>query len=282
MKKTLKLIGLIILLVVSFIYTDNVFTAARKNDVVMKKILKYKKKNDISVTQSVINNDEIVLGLSGLSINERKSYKNMKKENEFDKSKIIYDEKKPKVSISKTYDYYIKEGNKKYNSVAVIIKVSENDKIDTFLSHIAKNNIIINFFVDGLWLENNVSDAFSITNLGNNLYNLGYNGSYDKRFISITNSMIESISMKKSMYCLLDKKDEKILNLCKKKKMHTIINNISNPSISDINKKLDNGLIISFDYNQMDINTFDIIIKTIISKGYDIKELSKVITDDRK
>ena len=282
MKKTLKLIGLIILLIVSFIYTDNVFTAARKNDVVMKEILKYKKKNDISVTQAIINDDEIVLGLSGLSINERKSYKNMKKENEFDKNQIVYDEKKPKVSISKTYDYYVKEGNKKYNSVAVIIKVYENDKIDTFLSHIAKNNLVINFFVDGLWLENNVSDAFSITNLGNNLYNLGYNGSYDKRFISITNSMIESISMKKSMYCLLDKKDEKVLNLCKKKKMYTIINELSNPSISDINKKLDNGLIISFDYNQIDINTFDIIIKTIISKGYDIKELSNIITDDRK
>ena len=248
----------------------------------MKKVLKYKEKNDIPVTQSIIEGDELVLGLSGIIVNERKSYKNMKKNDKFDESKIVYENKYPDISIGNNYNYYIKEGNKNNNYVAIIVKISNSDNLDNFLSNIAKNDTTINFFVDGKWLEENVATAFSIVNLGNTIYNLGYNGEYDKRHLMITNNMIESISMEKSNYCLLSKKNDAVLNMCKKKKMHTLLEVINNPTTLMVKERLENGLIMSFDLDLINLDEFNIIIKSIRSKGYVISRLSEVISEDKK
>ena len=162
LKNTMKLASLFLLLLLSFVYTDKVFSSARASDPIMKEVISYKKENDITPIEPVIKNDEIYLGYHGLIVNEKESYENMKKEDKFDKNKIIFDSKLPKNTISKTYQYYIKQGNEKTNSVALIFKVNNSDNIDSFLSWVAKNNVKVNFFVDGAWLEDNVETAFSM------------------------------------------------------------------------------------------------------------------------
>ena len=57
LKKTSKLLGLLLLLIFSFMYTNKVFSTAKNSNPVMKEIVKYKKEHDLQPTEPVINKD---------------------------------------------------------------------------------------------------------------------------------------------------------------------------------------------------------------------------------
>lgn len=279
-KKTTKLIGLLMLLVLSFIYTDKVFSTARNTDPIMTEVINYKNKYDISAKEPIIDGDEIMLGASGIIVNAKESYKNMKDSDKFDKEKIVYETKKPTNTISNTYKYYITRGNSKEKQVSIIFKINNNaNNLNKILTYLSKYDISCNFFVDGLWLSDNVDKAFDIVNYKHELYNLGYEGIYDKKKISITNNLIESISLKDSNLCLNDNKNEESKNICDKKKMHTIMSTLIDPTISSLKENLTKGAIITYNLDYFDINKLSIIINTITSRGYEIKPLSNTIKE---
>ena len=279
-KNTIKLASLLLLLVISFVYTDKVFNSARQTDELMQEVMKYKKDNDIMPVEPIINGDEMIVGYKGLIIDEKKSYEKMKDDDKFDTEKIVYDNKLPNNTISKTYDYYIRQGNPKNDNVAIIFKVENSDNIDEILSWVAKTNVKVNFFVDGAWLEENVETAFSMSNLGAEIYNLGYEGKYLKSLISTTNNLIESITLKDANYCLNENKNDDYKEICKKKNMHTITPTMIEPTISDLKEKLTKGAIISFNVSTITTSDMNLIVKTITSRGYCIKGLSKVVSED--
>ena len=122
LKNISKLASLFLLLLLSFIYTDKVFSEARENDPIMKEVMNYKKENDIEPIEPRLHDDEIVLGLSGLVVDAKETYKNMKKDKRFDKDKIVYNSKLPEKTITKNFDYYITKGNDKKEAVSIIFK----------------------------------------------------------------------------------------------------------------------------------------------------------------
>ena len=69
-KTTSKLLSLFLLLLLSFIYTDKVFSTAKQNDPIMQEVISYKEKNNVAATEPIINEDEIILGYAGISVNE--------------------------------------------------------------------------------------------------------------------------------------------------------------------------------------------------------------------
>lgn len=279
-KKTVKLVGLLMLLLLSFIYTDRVFSSARASDPVMIEVIKYKKNNDIMPTEPIIKGDEIVLGTSGIIINAKKSYNNMKDNDKFNEEKIVYESKAPKETITNTYKYYIRKGNSSKKRVAIIFKISDDQKnYSNLLTTLNKKEIKVSFFVDGTWLSNNVDTAFKIVNQGYELYNLGYNGVYDKKMVSVTNNLIESITLKNSNLCLNDNKDDDSKKVCDKKRMHTLVSTLNSPSIYELKEGLSPGAIISYDASEFDISSIGIIINTITSRGYEIESLSSIIKE---
>lgn len=280
MYKTIgKIASLIILLVLSFVYTDKVFSSVKESDPIMKEVISYKNKNDVAAVEPIINGDELMLGYSGISVNKNESYKRMKNIDKFNEEEIIYDRKIPKTTISKTYDYYIKRGNPKNKNVAIIFKVNDSKNITKLLNTLSKNNITINFFVDGVWLEKNIDYAFDMVSVGSLIYNLGYDGVYDKKNINIINKLIESISLEDSLYCLNENKDDKEKEICTKKKMHSIIPTLIEPTLTDLKKNLDEGIIISYDLKNFDENKFLLIVNSVTSKGYNITGLNKVLME---
>lgn len=279
LKNISKLAGLFILLLLSFIYTDKVFSEARNNDPLMKEVVSYKEKNDLKPVEPIIKDDEIILGLSGLEINAKESYKNMKEEDKFDKEKIVYDNTYPKTSILNNYNYYITKGNDKKEYVSIIFKVSNNKNIDELLEAVAQSKVPINFFVDGLFLEKNVETAFSMVNLNCEIYNLGYDGKYDNKMISVTNNLIESITLKDSNLCLNENKRDNDKKICLKKKMLTITPSVINPNITELKENLDKGIMILYDSSYFDVSEFRLVLNTITSRGYEIVGLSDLIRE---
>lgn len=278
-KNTIKLFSLFLLLLLSFIYTDKVFNEARGNDPLMKEVISYKKAHDVKPVEPKIKDDEMILGMSGLIINEEKSYKNMKEDDTFSKQKLVYDKKKPNTSIDKTYDYYITNGISK-NMVSIIFKVNNSTNVSELLSLLAKTNVTVNFFIDGSYLEKNVETAFSMVNLNSEIYNLGYDNKYSKSMISVTNNLIESITLKDSLFCLNEVKNDNYKDICASKKMLTLSPKLVNPSITDLKKNLSKGVMIVYDLDEFDTSKFNFIINVIESRGYKIKSLSKLINEN--
>lgn len=278
-KNTIKLFSLFLLLLLSFIYTDKVFNEARGNDPLMKEVISYKKAHDVKPVEPKIKDDEMILGMSGLIINEEKSYKNMKEDDTFNKQKLVYDKKKPNTSITKTYDYYITNGISK-NMVSIIFKVNNSTNVSELLSLLAKTNVTVNFFIDGSYLEKNVETAFSMVNLNSEIYNLGYDNKYSKSMISVTNNLIESITLKDSLFCLNEVKNDNYKDICASKKMLTISPKLVNPNITDLKKNLSKGVMIVYDLDEFDTSKFNFIISVIESRGYKIKGLSKLINEN--
>lgn len=278
-KNTIKLFSLFLLLLLSFIYTDKVFNEARGNDPLMKEVISYKKAHDVKPVEPKIKDDEMILGMSGLIINEEKSYKNMKEDDTFNKQKLVYDKKNPNTSITKTYDYYITNGISK-NMVSIIFKVNNSTNVSELLSLLAKTNVTVNFFIDGSYLEKNVETAFSMVNLNSEIYNLGYDNKYSKSMISVTNNLIESITLKDSLFCLNEVKNDNYKDICASKKMLTLSPKLVNPSITDLKKNLSKGVMIVYDLDEFDTSKFNFIISVIESRGYKIKGLSKLINEN--
>ena len=278
-KNTIKLFSLFLLLLLSFIYTDKVFNEARGNDPLMKEVISYKKAHDVKPVEPKIKDDEMILGMSGLIINEEKSYKNMKEDDTFNKQRLVYDKKKPNTSIDKTYDYYITNGISK-NMVSIIFKVNNSTNVSELLSLLAKTNVTVNFFIDGSYLEKNVETAFSMVNLNSEIYNLGYDNKYSKSMISVTNNLIESITLKDSLFCLNEVKNDNYKDICASKKMLTLSPKLVNPSITDLKKDLSKGVMIAYDLDGFDTSKFSFIINVIESRGYKIKGLSKLINEN--
>ena len=278
-KNTIKLVSLFLLLLLSFIYTDKVFNEARSNDPLMKEVISYKKAHDVKPVEPKIKDDEMILGMSGLIINEEKSYKNMKEDDTFNKQKLVYDKKNPNTSITKTYDYYITNGISK-NMVSIIFKVNNSTNVSELLSLLAKTNVTVNFFIDGSYLEKNVETAFSMVNLNSEIYNLGYDNKYSKSMISVTNNLIESITLKDSLFCLNEVKNDNYKDICASKKMLTISPKLVNPNITDLKKNLSKGVMIVYDLDEFDTSKFSFIINVIESRGYKIKGLSKLINEN--
>jgi len=278
-KNTIKLFSLFLLLLLSFIYTDKVFNEARGNDPLMKEVISYKKVHDVKPVEPKIKEDEMILGMSGLIINEEKSYKNMKEDDTFNKQKLVYDKKNPNTSITKTYDYYITNGISK-NMVSIIFKVNNSTNVSELLSLLAKTNVTVNFFIDGSYLEKNVETAFSMVNLNSEIYNLGYDNKYSKSMISVTNNLIESITLKDSLFCLNEVKNDNYKDICASKKMLTLSPKLVNPSITDLKKDLSKGVMIVYDLDEFDTSKFSFIINVIESRGYKIKGLSKLINEN--
>ena len=279
-KNVIKLASLFLLLLLSFIYTDKVFNEARGNDPLMKEVISYKRAHDVKPVEPKIKDDEMILGMSGLIINEEKSYKNMKEDDSFNKQKLVYDKAKPNTSITKTYDYYITNGISK-NMVSIIFKVNNSTNVSELLSLLAKTNVTVNFFIDGSYLEKNVETAFSMVNLNSEIYNLGYDNKYSKSMISVTNNLIESITLKDSLFCLNSGKNDDYKDICASKKMLTISPKLVNPSIADLKKNLSKGVMIAYDLDEFDTSKFNFIINVIESRGYKIKGLSKLINENR-
>lgn len=278
MKKTFSLIGIICLLTLSFIYTNKVFSLAKENDPIMKDIVNYKKKHDINPIEPTITSNVIKIGTSGKVIDVNSSYKNMKEKHRFDENKIIYKEKLPKNTINNNYSYYIKNGNNSKKNISIIFKVNSNDNLKTINRLLSNYNIVANFFVDETWLSNNLDNALLLAN-NNKVYNLGSNGTYSKSTIKTVNNLIESITLDDSIFCLNENQDVDSLDVCKNNKMYTIMPTLLNPSISDVKKNLDRGIIIAYDLDTFNISNFKLLINTITSRNYKIVSLDKIIKE---
>ena len=273
-KKITSVLFLVVAAGFSFFYTEKAIKIARNNDPIMLKINNAKEDFTINLVEPIINKDEYVSGINGCEIDKDESYSKMKQNGEYDENLLVMKEIKNK-NTSK--NKYIINGNKKERKVSINFLILK--KIDENLLNFIKNKKIeINFFVDGNFLEENLDYIKNISSYGN-VYNYGRNGDYLDKYIIYDNNLIETISNNNSNYCITDKKDNEILNSCNNYDMNVIKTKYyTNDDMIEIKENLSNGNIITIS-NLDDVSKIKIYINYILSKGYDIVNLDKLLNE---
>ena len=228
----------------------------------------------VDSVNAIIEEDTIIPGISGKTINIDKSYKKMKKYGIFNDNLIEYDVVKPDVSIDNNLDKYIIKGNE---DIYLVFILNDVKYINDFVNVI--NEAKINIFIDNKIITNNLDVLYKIRNY--ELYNYGNNGNYTNELILMNNNIINNIANNKSNICLNIDKDNDNLNICKKNNMYSINPLIfeSNDNYNNIKNNIQNGSIVSLNINKKNVEEINNIINYIMKKGYKLNYLSKLVEE---
>ncbi len=278
MNKIFYRLLIILLMIFSFYYTNKMIEFLKEKDPIMKDIKKtsYKYKEDS--TDALIVGNNIIPGKKGKDIDYKKSYSKMKQYGMYNEVLTVLKDVKPVISIDDNYDKYIISGNREKRSVSLVFKVYKDTNIDGILDILRDEKIEANFFIDGTYLENNISKIKNMKN--HELGILSYDNSYDKSLFETSISYLENIYEKDVKYCYSENNME-VLNLCSKLKLHTIMPSliIKNNLYREVKSNLDNSLIISIDVNNYNIKELKVTIDYIKGKGYKILLLSDLLSE---
>lgn len=281
MKKTFELIGLVVLICFSFIYTEQISTVIKKNDDILKEIEAISDQYKIDAVDAIIDNNNIIPGSNGMEIDIKESYEKMKKIDSFNSNLLVYKEIEPNISVNGVYDKYIISGNKNKKEVSLLFLVEQDDNVDSILGILSRYQVSATFYVDGNWFESNNEKVIELIEKGYLIGNLGYNYNYDTSGISWMNTIVTKIGKQNTTYCYTTEDNEKLLNICKNNKSYTIKPSIvvkDNPFI-EIKKNLNNGSIISLKTNNKLIKELPLIIEYINSRDLEIVNLEELLDE---
>ena len=251
MKKFVKQILLIVILLTSFYYTGKMNDLIIKKTKLMEDINNDREEYDILSVDAVIENDYIIPGINGKSVNVIKSYDNMKELNVFNEEYLKYDVSIPRVSLNNNKSKIVKYGNSSKNQIAILVG----------------NNLDIIKFSD----EYNIS----ISRL------IDYN-TFDKnnRYEQINNDFINYDNVEKMLnnnrmntnICVVNVNN---LDFCKDNNKYlveaTII--LKNNNIAKIKNSINSGYYV----NLID---YKLLIRQIYYQNLNIVPLSKLISED--
>ncbi len=275
-KNIIQYIGIIILILFSFFYTDKAVSTVKQHDPIMIKLEDVKEEYDINPVNALVEDDTAIPGMIGCEIDINKSYNSLKRLGEFNANLLEYKEKNPKISTKNEFNKYISKGNKLKATVTLIFKVKETSDIDNIVNILNTKKVKATFFIDGKYIESNTSKVQELIKMGHEILNFGYNNRYDKDLLIWNNNLIERLNYDNPKFCYLEEKNKEVLELCAQNKMKTIIPNIiinKNPLL-EIKEKIEKGSLISFNINTTTENELSLIINYIIQKGYKIDILS--------
>ena len=272
MKDKIKVVGILLLTGFSFFYTNKVSDIIKENDPIMKEIKQEKEVMKVDKVDRVIMGDEYITGINGCVIDEKNSYNKMKNEGQYKEDLIVMKEDE----IKKDNNLYIVGGNKEKRNVSIVL-LKDNEKMSNYFK---KNNIFINYFLDGNYIIDNIDSLIKISKNAN-IYSLGRNNTYNSKYIIYDNNVIKTNFNNESNYCLLKNKDDDLLKLCSSYNMKTIKGDfISDNYLSYTKENLYGGKIFIYE----DINYKDLIINInyILSKGYNIISLDELLDETNK
>jgi peptidoglycan-N-acetylglucosamine deacetylase len=245
------------------------------NDELMQQIIDIKNDYIVEPVSATIDDNNIIPGLVGKEVDVDKTYSNMKRLGDFDKSLIIYKDILPAITVGSDYDKYIISGNPNRQDVAFIFRLNGLNYLEEVLKILEDNQIEGLFMVDSNLIFNDVESIVEIIN-DKHLIVPAYNEDYLLSF-----DMLNSIDNKLKYYCVTVTDNQDLLDICNKSKRHTIRPSIvinSHPYF-EIKNSLTNGSIIYVDVNSKLLKELSPVIKYINQKGFNIVRLDNIISE---
>lgn len=281
-KKALQMTFVTALLLFSFYYTEKSIELVRNVDPIMKQIKITSEKYQITAQDAKIVGDKITPGTAGREIDYEESYSKMKQYGAYNEALTVFKETIPTISIEDYYDKFIVSGNSERKSVALVFTLSSKQDISKILSTLTTKNIPATFFVDGLYMENNLSTITKL--LDYELELLSYDNKYEEIYFKNAINYLNSLTNKTAKYCYANYDNKEVIELCSKLKLHTIIPTISVKSspYKEIKDKIMNAAIISLPVSQAVNEELSTVIEYIIQKGYTFLTLEELLSESQE
>ena len=279
MKKVFKLMGLFVLILFSFFYTDKTLNIIKENDPIMVEINNNKDNYMVPAINGSVDGDYIIPGINGREVDVDASYSNMKLVGKFNDSSLVYKDVIPDNSISLNKDKFIIKGNSRKNMVSILFVLSNDKYLDNLEKIIVHKNVSVNYFVDYSYLVNN---STRIKNLSNcEVYSYGNMGKYTSDNLLFSNNLISRITDNDAIFCI-GNGNKDILSLCSSYGLYTLnpvyIN--SNDIYMQIKNSISSGSIILLDINYNTVNNLILIIDFINGKGLRLSKLSDLLNEN--
>ncbi len=257
MKSIFKYFCFILLMLLSFYYTEKVALYVRSKNPIVKEIKEKKSAYETKSVNSIIKGETIIPGINGIEVNVEKSAEKMNKIGTFNETYLVYNQKSPEITIEDNKDKIIISGNKNKKQVAIIINNNEN-----ILNYSIANNI-------------------KISNIAT---------TDDKLLDKVENLNGEQDSNKfKKLEVILDKKDINkhicVINnnkyLCEKYNNYLVMPPLilNRTNIIDIKNNIERGSIILITKSAKLVD-YKIMLKKIYAMDLDIVYLSKLIGEE--
>ena len=283
LKNITKYLGVIVLVLFSFYYTDKSVDIVKRNDPVMKEIIYNSDNFKIKSVNAITVGDTIIPGMNGIEVNIDESYKRMKQVNGYYESMLMFSEVIPDESLLEQYDKFIVSGNPFRSDIALLVKVSNITNLEKIYKIFLDRNTLATFFIDGSVIENNMDIIYEMVSDGFQLENYGYNDVYSEDNFRWTNNMIFSLTNLEPKFCYSEYRNYEVLELCSKNKMYTVnpTLNVTNNPFYTVKNNLKEGNIISLNLTEETVKELPTIISYINQKGYNLVTLNDIVSEER-
>lgn len=276
MRKIFEGIGLLALLLVSFIYTEKTMTVIKENDEVMVHLKSVADSYYIKPIEAIINEDEFIPGINGRKVDINKSYDKMKQIGSFTESLLVFEDVKPENTISKNVDKYITSGNKEKNMISLLFLIYEDSDVNSLINILNKRNTKATLFIDGMWLEHN-NERINEISKNYEIGNLSYDGNYTDPSFPWVDIVIKNVINQGYSYCLMQEKNKDYLDVCKINNNVTIYPSIyiKSNGLATLKQNIKSGNLIAIEVNDNVLGELNSMISYIESKGYTISSLKE-------
>lgn len=281
MKRSFQILGILTLLLGSYIYTDEVLLVSKTNDNLLTEIQEKKELYKQKPIQPIIKGDTIIPGIDGQEIDVQKSYQKMRQIGYFSDKLLVYKPIHLKETLINNKDKYIISGNQNKKNITIMFKFPTNQYLDQTIQILNTKHIQATFLIDAPLLEQNYNTIINLITNGHTIGNLSKNENYSHSDFVWLKTIITNTGNQKYNYCYTEKKKELILNNCEKQKSYTIIPTsiIKDRPYINIKNNLKKGAIISLYVDNKTIQELPNIINYILGKGYKIVSLEKLLEE---
>lgn len=281
MKKFFEIIGILTLMIGSFVYTEKVGTTAKLSDTLLTEIKSKKDGYKENAIEPIIKDDTIIPGINGKEVDVDKSYEAMSKIGYFDDKLLVYKPLKVENTLDKNKDKYVINGNNTKMDITLLFKVSNKDDITNIIKMLESKEVKATFFIESKYLEKHHNQIIKLVQNGNTVGNLSNNEDYDDSDFVWMKTILTNIGPQIYNYCYTEKPNKKILRVCNIQNSVTIMPQIiiKNNPLLNIKKQILPGSIISLDVNSELNNQIEVILNYITSKGYKLVSLEELLKE---
>lgn len=258
MKNLFKYIGLTAVLLFSFYYTEKMSKMVINNSSLVMEINENVDDYNVSSVSAIIDNDYIIPGLNGYSVNVLKSYDNMRFLDTFNSYYLEYDTITPNISLENNKDKIIKYGNRSKNAVSIVVK----NNID-ILNYSKEKNIKLTRLIDSSTYDKNT-------------YYEQINNEYTE--YKKVETMLNNANINKNI-CLVN---DNIVDICRENKKYLVESSVvlNNYNLSSVKNNINSGYII-YVSDDVNITDYKILLRQVYYQDLDIIYLSELISEKR-
>ena len=278
MKRLRNHIGMIFLLLISMYLTNIGIEYTKQKDPIMQKILKSKEKYEVKAVNATFEKETVIPGIYGVEINVSKSFSHMKKYGSYNESLTVLEPSKPDISTEDYYDFYIEKANAKKREVSLIFLPKKEEDFSSIVEVLKKKEVEGTIFLDGSIIEKKINELKENKNIEFEI--ASFQEKTDPSLLKSSSLYLESITKRKTKYCITEKENKNLLNSCKKEKKHTLKPKIIEENYYQaIKNNLENGMILGISYEKDSREKLIAGIEYLEQRGYTLKTVEQLLSE---